>query len=111
VQALTLLNSSLVLDWARSFASRVAQMAGTSPREQIVVAYRLAYSRPPAPDEVKLALDFFRRHGEILAERAATGGKLAVPESLPEGVAPIEAATLVDFCHMLINSNEFVYRN
>jgi hypothetical protein len=26
-------------------------------------------------------------------------------------VDPVEAATLVDFCHMLINANEFVYRN
>jgi hypothetical protein len=111
VQALMLLNSSMVLDWARAFASRVAQAAGTSPREQIVVAYRLAYSRAPGPDEMKLALDFFRRHGEIIAERAANGGKLALPAALPEGVGPIGAATLVDFCHMLINSNEFVYRN
>ena len=110
-QALTLLNSSLVLDWARAFAARVARTAGTSPREQVVAAYRLAYSRPPAADEVRIALDFFQRHRAIVAERAATGGKLAVPDSLPAGVPAVEAATLVDFCHMLINSNEFVYRN
>jgi hypothetical protein len=111
VQALTLLNSSLVLDWARAFASRVLRTAGTSPREQIVIAYRLAYSRPPAPEEVTLALDFFNRQREIVAERAAAGGKLAIPESLPDGARAVDAATLVDFCHMLINSNEFVYRN
>ena len=110
-QALTLLNSSLVLDWARAFAARVVRTAGSSAREQVVVAYRLAYSRPPAPDEVRIALDFFQRHRAIVAERAATGGKLAVPDSLPAGVPAVEAATLVDFCHMLINSNEFVYRN
>jgi hypothetical protein len=93
VQALTLLNSSLALEWAKGFASRVAQVAGTNIREQVVVAYRLAYSRSPAPDEIQLALGFFRRHRALVAARDA------------------DAATLVDFCHMLINSNEFVYRN
>ena len=111
VQALTLLNSSVVLDWARGLAARVAKMAGTSPREQIAVAYRLAYSRAPAPDEVKTALDFFRRHRAIVAERAEAGGKLALPSTSIDPRRAVDAATLVDFCHMLINSNEFVYSN
>src|SRR5262249_53697382 len=96
VQALTLLNNSVVLDWAQAFASRIVQMAGTSPREQVVVAYRLAYSRPPEAEEVRVALDFFRRHREIVAERVATGGKVARPAGMPDGVQAIDAATLVD---------------
>jgi uncharacterized protein DUF1553/uncharacterized protein DUF1549 len=111
VQALTLLNSSLSLDWAKAFASRVAELGGASPREQVVVAYRLAYSRAPAADEVRLALDFFQRHRAIVAERATHGGKLAVPDGTEQSARAVETATLVDFCHMLINSNEFVYRN
>jgi hypothetical protein len=111
LQALTLLNSTVVLEWAQAFAGRVLQAAGADHEAQVTTAYRLAYSRRPTPADWKIARDFFRRHREIVAERAAAGARLAVPPSLPGGVQPVDAATLVDFCHMLINSNEFVYRN
>ena len=54
---------------------------------------------------------FFARHQEIVAERDSAGKPLALPPDLPENADKVEAATLVDFCHMLINANEFVYRN
>ena len=111
LQALTLLNSTVVLEWAQAFAGRVLQAAGADHEAQVTTAYRLAYSRRPTPADWRIARDFFRRHREIVAERAAAGARLAVPRSLPRGVQPVDAATLVDFCHMLINSNEFVYRN
>jgi hypothetical protein len=60
---------------------------------------------------MKTALDFFQRHREIVAERASAGGKLAGPDSLAGDRGAVDFATLVDFCHVLINSNEFVYRN
>jgi hypothetical protein len=111
LQALTLLNSSVVLEWAQAFAGRILQTAGPDREAQVTAAYRLAYSRRPTPAEWKIAHDFFQRHRGIVAERAASGAPLAVPASVPRGVPPADAATLVDFCHMLINSNEFVYRN
>ncbi len=125
LQALTMLNNKLALEWAESFAGRVLQRAGPDRNAQVDLAYRLAYSRLPDKAERESALNFFSRHRAIVAERAAAGGKLALPafltqQSLPLGgqhaaslqkVDPVEAATLVDFCHMLINANEFVYRN
>ena len=111
LQALTLLNSTVVLDWAQAFAGRVLQAAGPDHEAQVATAYRLAYSRRPTPAEWKIARDFFQRHRNIVAERASAGAHLAVPPTLPRGVQPVDAATLVDFCHILINSNEFVYRN
>ncbi|PYR57503.1 MAG: hypothetical protein DMF91_19340 [Acidobacteria bacterium] len=111
LQALTLLNSTVVLDWAQAFAGRVLQAAGPDQEAQVATAYRLAYSRRPTPAEWKIARDFFQRHRNIVAERASAGAHLAVPPTLPRGVQPVDAATLVDFCHILINSNEFVYRN
>ena len=111
VQALTLLNSAVALEWAQSLASRVIAAAGTDREAQIHTAYKLAYSRRPTAAEAKTALDFYRRHRAIVAARAASGGKLALPGTLPRGANEVDAATLVDFCHMLINSNEFVYVN
>jgi hypothetical protein len=111
IQALNLLNSKMSLEWAQSFAARVLGSAGGDRDKQIETAFRLAYCRLPDKAEKEIAQRFFESQREILAERAARGGELALPPALPEKVQPVEGATLVDLCHMLINSNEFVYRN
>ncbi len=54
---------------------------------------------------------FFFKQKAVIAERAAKGEKLALPPALPDSVEPAYAAAFVDFCQMLLNSNEFVYRN
>ena len=110
-QALTFLNSTEVMDWAQAFAGRVLSTAGDDVSKQIEAAYRLAYSRRPKGTEKDAALTFFDRHAAIIAERAAAGEKLALPPEKPEWADPVHAAALVDFCHMLVNSNEFVYSN
>ncbi len=110
-QALTLLNGKLTLEWAEAFAGRVLKSAGSGLKAQIETAYRLAYSRRPEASELETALGFFERQRALIAERASTGGKLALPPLLPEHADRVEAAALVDFCHMLMNSNEFVYRD
>ena len=110
-QALTLLNSDLVLGWAQGFGSRVLKEAGSDLDAQIDYAYRLAYSRPPTASERDMALTFFSRHEAIVAKRVAANEKLALPEFIPEGVDKARAVALVDFSQMLLNSNEFVYRN
>ncbi len=90
-QALELMNNELVLDWARSLAARVGNdPAGMSAASQIDRAYKIVYSRAPKPEEAQAAQAFLERHDKITGDRKAT---------------------LVDFCHMLLNSNEFVYLN
>jgi NADPH:quinone reductase-like Zn-dependent oxidoreductase len=110
-QALTYMNSETVFGWAREFAGRVLKDAGADVNKEIELAYRHAYTRPPTGSERDTALTFFGRHKQILAERSAAKEKLALPAVMPEGITPEQAAALVDFCHMLLNSNELVYRN
>ena len=111
-QAFTLLNSELTFEWAQAFAERL--LRGGDPENveaQIERAYRLAYSRPPDSGEMKTAIDFFSRHRAILAGNPEADRELRLPSWVPEKVDPVDAAVLVDFCHMLMNSNEFVYQN
>jgi hypothetical protein len=89
-QALELLNNDLVLDWARAMAARVMNDTGVTPEAAIERAWKLAYSRQPGDQERATALKFLNRQMEIT-------------QSKPEA--------LVDLCHMLLNSNEFVYVN
>jgi hypothetical protein len=111
IQALTLLNSKQTLEWAQGFAGRVLDNAGTSMQRQIETAFRLAYGRLPDKSEGRMAEEFFQSHRAVLAERISQGDKPAMPAGVSESVEPIQAAVLVDFCHALINANEFVYRN
>ena len=110
-QALTMLNDKLTLDWAQAFAARA--LASKAP---VDTAFRLAYSRPPDPWEKDTAATFFQKQKTLIAQRAARGEKLALPPAMPDAFSwsatePAYAAAFVDFCQMLLNSNEFVYRN
>lgn len=110
-QAMSLLNSAVSLDWAQAFAGRVLKTAGTDTAAQVNTAFRLAYGRTANGSEKDLVQTFFAKQKQIIAERAAAGQKLAEPSVMPDGYDRVQAAALVDFCQMLLNSNEFVYRN
>ena len=78
-QALTMLNDAFVLRHAQLFADRVKKEGGDDPAKQIDLAYRIALTRPPTQTELAIALDAVR------------------------------SGSLVDFTHVLLNVNEFVY--
>ena len=107
-QALTMLNDKVALEWAQSFAARA--LAAPDPVDR---AFRLAYSRPPDGFEKDTVATFIHKQKALIAERAARGEKLAMPAAVPQAqnLEPAYAAAFVDFCQMLLNSNEFVYRN
>ena len=95
----------------RSLAGKVLNDGGLTPEAQVDRAYRMTFSRAPSAAERKTALDFLSRQSVILADRMATDTKTPLPDNLPEGVEKVRAAALVDLCHALLNSNEFVYLN
>ena len=91
-QSLALLNDGVVLGWADAMAARVLNDAGMSRGEQIGRAFRLAYGRAPRAEEVASSEKFFARQVGL------SGNSLNASR-----------AALVDLCHVLINSNEFLY--
>ncbi|MDQ6677107.1 MAG: DUF1549 and DUF1553 domain-containing protein [Acidobacteriota bacterium] len=110
-QAMSLLNSKVSLEWAEAFAGRVLKQAGTDPDAQVNSAYRLAFGRWPDGFEKDSVLTFMAKQKPLISARAAAGEKLALPQFMPAGYDPSQGAAFVDFCQMLFNSNEFVYRN
>jgi mono/diheme cytochrome c family protein len=95
-QALMLLNDESVLDAARHFAGRVVKLAAQDHDAQITAAYRLAFDRIPTAEEKSLALEFLTRQSAIL-------------HAEPKRATGEADAALVDLCHALLNSNEFLY--
>jgi len=83
-----LLNEKLYVDKARRFAERVRRESGDDPNAAVERAYLIALARKPTSEE-----------------RAAATRFLAAPAKAAGG--PDQA--LADFCHALLNLNEFVY--
>ena len=83
-QSLLLINGDWPLKRAAAFAKRVrADAPGDDPGILVERAYRLAYGRLPRNDERLTGVTFLQS-------------------------GPIDQ-TLADFCHVLLNSNEFLY--
>jgi hypothetical protein len=108
-QALTLMNDKFVLQWSREFAERVLNDGGLSPDQRIERAYRLAFSRVPKPEERTAVSQFLAKQSTLIAGRLSNNEKVMLPDRVPAGMEPAQAAAFVDFCHALMSSNEFLY--
>ena len=60
------------------------------PPGQVERAWKLVYARAPQADETQAALDFLKQHDQITGNRQTS---------------------MIDLCHMLLNSNEFLHMN
>jgi hypothetical protein len=110
-QALNLLNDKAVLSAAQSFAGRVLKDAGANVNAQIERAYAMAFARKPGADELKMAESFLQQQAAVIKTRIEAKQPVALPSNCPVEVDQAWAAALVDLCHVLFNSNEFVYVN
>jgi hypothetical protein len=54
---------------------------------------------------------FFMEHAKVVKERVVEDEPVSLPIGFPKEGDTVSGATLVDFCHALLNSNEFVYVN
>lgn len=109
-QALTLFNSEQVLSWSQSLAGRVVKEAGEETDKRIDRVYQILYARHADSGEKIRAVNFLSYQTEIVQKRLKTGEKVALPTGLSESADKASGAALVDLCHALLNSNEFIYR-
>ncbi len=107
-QSLLLINGSWTLDRARAFAERLRRRAPNDLARQVELAYRVAYGRPPEDAERDDALAFLDRQSCRSTNPASESAECEGGEpSAKRPDARFEA--MVDFCHALLNSNEFLY--
>jgi hypothetical protein len=106
-QSLHLLNAKDIQDRLASDTSRAARLArgeGGSDEVKVAELYRLAYARPPQPEELKIALDYI--------------GKRAASAKPGKDAAETEAARLKarregyeDTLWALLNTKEFLFNH
>ncbi len=90
LQALLLFNGEYALARARSMAKRLSQTEDQDASELLQSAFLWTWGRSPSDDELSRGLQFIG----------------AAPD---QSSLAINSERLVDFCHVLLNSNEFLY--
>jgi len=123
-QSLMLINGGWTLARARALAGRLERLAGSDAAGRISLAYRLVFGRPPTESERVDAQSFLMRRSPTIAGQSPTAaddadaadegegagnGSGCVKPDPPAPSAALDAAAWTDFCHALLNSNEFLY--
>jgi hypothetical protein len=91
-QSLFMINGDWMLDRAKTLAERIVREAPGGEDSRVRLAYRLAVARDASVPELDRAVNFiYERRGDAKVD-----------------VGKVDAA-LIDFCHVLLNSNEFLY--
>ncbi|MDQ6700488.1 MAG: DUF1553 domain-containing protein [Acidobacteriota bacterium] len=98
LQSLMMMNDKEVLVQSRKFAERIARKAGAdmSDSTRLTLAYRYAFGRSPAADELQWTRGLLDRE----RQRYIAAGK-------PQADSHLDA--LASVCHVLLNTNEFLY--
>jgi hypothetical protein len=109
-QALALFNGEFSRTESRFIAQRVEKDAGANADQvsEITRAYQLTLIRKPTAGQLALAKAFLEKQTQL---HLAPGGSKTVSTSAPEAGALKAAkfAALAELCHVLINTNEFIY--
>ena len=76
------------------------------PAGLVSTAFVTAIGREPRADELARGVKFLQDQAEIISGRDLP---TSLPVPMPEGPTPAQASAMVDFCHALLNLNEFVF--
>jgi hypothetical protein len=103
-QSLLLMNDTFVLDSSRRLADRLAAEAPGDTRRQLLRAWQILYSRPPAEADLARALAYLEEQTKALTQyHHDTQHAKDAPKPNP----PQEA--LASLCQVLCSSNRFLY--
>ncbi|TYC54450.1 DUF1553 domain-containing protein [Zoogloea oleivorans] len=113
LQALTLFNSDIVVNWSQALAGRIINEAGKDESAQFNRLYQILFSREPSKAETAALKAFLAREESVVQKKVAAGKfEAAVPVGLkdPSSINPVRGAAFVDLVHTVANSNDFAYR-
>jgi hypothetical protein len=108
-QALALLNGEFMLTQAQHWSGRLLSEHGSDLRSLVRAALAESFSRTASDEQLRLADEFLARQTAAIARSGDATASGTVPTPMPPGYEPARAAAIVDFCHALLNANEFLY--
>ncbi|NOY41779.1 MAG: DUF1553 domain-containing protein [Planctomycetes bacterium] len=95
-QALALLNNAFAHERSMALARRVASSGASDRLEQVQSVWRFTLGRDPKPEEEQLAVAHLAQQQDRF-------------EAVTSAEATPELLSLASLCHVVLNSNEFIY--
>ena len=105
-QALHLLNNGMVRDLTLQFAQRIEAKAGDDRYKQVENVYQDALSRKPTSEETQLSLEALN---QLTAEWEARYAESSTKQTKGEEPPSPQTQALANFCHVIMNSAEFLF--
>jgi len=96
LQSLAMLNDSFVDEQSEHLGQRIEQYSGSPARERILMAFRMVLVREPDQNEIVWCEELFNEQTRIFE---ATG----------KDASAARHQALVQVCHTLFNTSEFLY--
>ncbi|HTQ37627.1 MAG TPA: DUF1549 and DUF1553 domain-containing protein [Pirellulales bacterium] len=112
-QALEMLNGedtqAAARHWSGKLLSDCDQHGQLDEAKLVREAYTQAFGRPPQENEITAAEKFVDAQAATITAEAAPPDEKQLPLPLPSKVDRAKAAAVVDLCHALMCTNEFLY--
>jgi len=110
LQALILMNDIQFVEAARKLAERTMTEAGTKPEDRVAYAFRMATSRYPTADEMKVFLEIYNAHlAEYQKDKDSAMKLLSVGEAKRnEKLDVSELAAWTMIVNLILNLDETV---
>ncbi len=108
-QALELLNSEMTTRAARQWSGKLISQCGDDETRLVREAYCEALGRQPQDREIKDAEAFVDKQAMEIKSESIRPNDEQLPIPLPARLDRAKAAAVVDFCHALLCSNEFLF--
>jgi hypothetical protein len=106
-QALLLLNGEFSIDRARHWANQLLRRHAADNRRLVTQAYRAAWGRQATAEDMASGLRFLKMQAAASPLAGTHAGQS--PGCPADGGDTAWTAAVEDFCHALLNANEFLY--
>jgi len=108
-QALLLLNGDFTLEGAQHWSSDLLKRFPKENESLVAQAYQTAWGQKAGKEDIRLGLRFLDSQTSLLGSPGSKPAELCLPTSFPKEVSAEYATALVDFCHAILNANEFLF--
>ncbi|HEX3726472.1 MAG TPA: DUF1549 and DUF1553 domain-containing protein [Pirellulales bacterium] len=108
-QALALMNGEFSQEQARHWSGRLLSRREGNLALAVGDAFAEALGRAASEEQMEAAGRFLSSQASTIAAAGQASDQKSQPTPAPTGIEPATASAMVDFCHALLNSNEFLF--